>query len=127
MLVVKKQHYDTCDISNPYLKLFGGKSIYDLGRSGEFFFISGNHTRCEEGEKVVIAVMANRAPPPPLPTSPCPASHPPPSHSPKAPSSNKSSPVLHPLPHDSSSLSSSNRVLGYLVCLVLIVGVVFSG
>jgi Plastocyanin-like domain len=119
VFVVNKQHYDICDNSNPYLKLYGGKSIYDLGRSGEFFFISGNHTRCEGGEKVVITVMANRAPSPPLPTSPHPASH-----SPKAPSSNKTAPLLHPLQHSSSSLSASNRVLGSLICLVLMVGAV---
>lgn len=127
MLVVNKQHYDMCDNSNPYLRLFGGKSIFNFGRSGEYFFISGNHTRCEEGEKVVVTVMANRAPPPPQPTSPPPASHPPPSHSPKAPLRNGTAPVLHPLPHNSSSFSSSNTVFGSVVYLVLILGVVFCG
>ncbi|KAF3333348.1 early nodulin-like protein 2 [Carex littledalei] len=127
VLVVNKQHYDTCDNSNPYLKLFGGKSIFDLGRSGKYFFISGNHTRCEEGEKVVVMVMANRAPPPPLPPSPPIASHPPPSHFPKAPSRNGTAPVLHPLPHNSSSFSLSNTVFDSVVYLVLILGVVFCG
>ncbi|KAJ4769964.1 Early nodulin-like protein 1 [Rhynchospora pubera] len=120
VLVVKKQHYDTCDNSNPYLKLIGGKSIFDFGRSGEYFFISENHEQCEAGEKMVVAVMADRAPSPPLPARP------PPSHFPKGDSSD-TAPVSRPLPHNSSSASSSsnNRVLASMVYLVLTVGIIF--
>ncbi|XP_072983901.1 early nodulin-like protein 3 [Typha latifolia] len=60
VLEVSKEHYESCNVTNPYLKLEGGNSVFDLARSGPFFFISGKQSNCEKGEKLIVVVLATR-------------------------------------------------------------------
>ncbi|KAL5715461.1 hypothetical protein ACHQM5_017275 [Ranunculus cassubicifolius] len=107
VLAVRKQDFDTCSISNPLLKLDGGDSRYKLGNSGPFYFISGNQTNCQKGQKLMLIVLTprNKRPPTATPPSPAPASPPstapasPPSTAPAAtPPSSSTTPSSPPAP-----------------------------
>ncbi|XP_027348194.1 early nodulin-like protein 2 [Abrus precatorius] len=100
VLVVKKEDYDSCNTNNAIQKMDGGDSIFQLDKSGLFFFVSGNVDNCKNGQKLIVLVMAVRhslpQPPPPESTSP-----------PKeSPAKDLSSPVPAPL----NNVSSSARV-----------------
>ncbi|XP_020252174.1 early nodulin-like protein 1, partial [Asparagus officinalis] len=75
VLVVKDQEdYDSCNVKKPTQKLEGGDSIFQFGRSGPFFFISGVPDKCSEGEKMIVVVMATRNKnTPPVSPSPSPS------------------------------------------------------
>ncbi|KAG6421374.1 hypothetical protein SASPL_117925 [Salvia splendens] len=75
VLVVNKEDYESCSVANPVVKLEDGDSEFRLDRSGPFYFITGNKARCDQGQKLIVVVLAIR-------TSP---SLPSPSPSPEAP------------------------------------------
>lgn len=86
VLVVNKDAYDRCSVANPLLKLDDGNSIFKFNRSGPFYFISGNKANCDQGQKLIVVVLAVRSPPSPLPPNvPPPAAAP--SPGPGAPTS----------------------------------------
>ncbi|GAV80593.1 Cu_bind_like domain-containing protein, partial [Cephalotus follicularis] len=85
-LVVTKDDYNSCNTKNPILSLEDGDSIFKFGRSGFFFFISGNGDNCNKGQKLIILVMAVRNKP----------QHPIPSPSPPSPPSGSPSPESPP-------------------------------
>ncbi|CAL5200384.1 unnamed protein product [Lathyrus oleraceus] len=58
VLVVNNQDYNSCNTSNPILKMDGGNSIFKFERSGPFFFISGNVENCQKGEKIIVVVLS---------------------------------------------------------------------
>ncbi|KAL0306520.1 UNVERIFIED_CONTAM: Early nodulin-like protein 3 [Sesamum radiatum] len=60
VLVVNNQDYDTCNTANPILRLDDGNSVFKFDRSGPFFFISGNKSNCDKGQKLIIVVLAVR-------------------------------------------------------------------
>ncbi|KAI3728653.1 hypothetical protein L6452_17292 [Arctium lappa] len=78
VLVVNEEGYQKCNKTNPKQTLDDGKSVFKFTRSGPFFFISGHDDKCENGEKLIIVVLAVRnrkqvehsdsAPPTPPPT-----------------------------------------------------------
>eukprot|EP00252_Welwitschia_mirabilis_P014746 TRINITY_DN3264_c0_g1_i1.p1 TRINITY_DN3264_c0_g1~~TRINITY_DN3264_c0_g1_i1.p1 ORF type:complete len:293 (+),score=-32.72 TRINITY_DN3264_c0_g1_i1:730-1608(+) len=71
--------YETCNASEARATFNDGHTHFTLSKSGSFYFISGNVTRCTAGEKIWIVVMAsrrNRVPPGP-PARPPPALNPP--------------------------------------------------
>lgn len=71
VVVVNKDDYDKCNAANPITKLDDGNSIFTLNRSGPFYFISGNKPSCDQGQKLIVVVLAIRTPPsPPLVPSP---------------------------------------------------------
>ncbi|OAY65873.1 Early nodulin-like protein 1 [Ananas comosus] len=111
VLVVSHEKFNSCNTTDPYLRLDGGYSVFDLGRSGPFFFISGNKTRCDSGEKLVIVVLATRtsknSPPPPR-SRPSPA--PTPRSDSNPPTRKATPPTLFPS-NSSSSAPSSSSVL----------------
>ncbi|KAL8510209.1 hypothetical protein ACS0TY_017138 [Phlomoides rotata] len=67
VLVVNKDDYDKCNTGNPILKLEDGNSVFKFDRSGPFYFISGNKANCDQGQKLIIVVLAVRSPPQPRP------------------------------------------------------------
>ncbi|KAL6554233.1 hypothetical protein OROMI_019906 [Orobanche minor] len=81
VLLVNKEDYHACNTGRPKSKLDDGHSVFKLDRSGPFFFISGKKSRCMNGEKLIIVVLAVRSkhssPPPPPPETPCPIAAPP--------------------------------------------------
>ncbi|CAL9165992.1 unnamed protein product [Musa hybrid cultivar] len=101
VLEVSKQDYDACDVSKPIRKLDGGDSVFNFDRSGPFYFISGAPENCQQGQKLVVVVMAVRnCPPISSPPSPPPTSNTPPASSPSpAPVSHGPAPPPFPEPH----------------------------
>ncbi|PIA36624.1 hypothetical protein AQUCO_03300076v1 [Aquilegia coerulea] len=74
LVVNNKQDYDSCNISSPVQKLEGGDSSFKFDKSGPFYFISGNQTNCQNGQKLLIVVMSPRIKsPPPSPVAPSPS------------------------------------------------------
>ncbi|THU46446.1 hypothetical protein C4D60_Mb09t05030 [Musa balbisiana] len=118
VLVVSKQDYDACDVSKPIRKLDGGDSVFKFDRSGPFYFISGAPGNCQQGQKLVVVVMAVRncppiSSPPSLPPSPPPTSNMPPASSPSpAPVSHGPAPPPFPEPHPPTPAPSAAPVPG---------------
>ncbi|KAJ0496265.1 early nodulin-like protein 2 [Helianthus annuus] len=79
VLVVNRSDYDGCNGNNPVLKLEGGDSTFKFDRSGPFYFITGNKSNCDQGQKLIVVVLAvrNRSPPPSAATPPSPTALPP--------------------------------------------------
>ncbi|KAM0070857.1 putative Phytocyanin domain, cupredoxin [Helianthus debilis subsp. tardiflorus] len=79
VLVVNRSDYDGCNGNNPVLKLEGGDSTFKFDRSGPFYFITGNKSNCDQGQKLIVVVLAvrNRSPPPSVATPPSPTALPP--------------------------------------------------
>ncbi|XP_078165245.1 early nodulin-like protein 13 [Carex rostrata] len=122
VLLVSKEQYDTCNTTDSYLKLEGGQSTYAFSRSGPFYFISGNSTRCKDhGEKLIVIVMTVRGkdrvspplsshpifPPPPFTvTSPSPA-----------PENAGESPSISPSENEHSSNAPPQHSSSHLISL----------
>ncbi|KAK1418077.1 hypothetical protein QVD17_27216 [Tagetes erecta] len=98
VLVVNKGDYDECNSNSPVTKLTGGDSTFKFDRSGPFYFITGNKSNCDQGQKLIVVVLALRirSPPPSVATPPSPVVSPtlPPSPSTVSPPSE--TPVLTP-------------------------------
>lgn len=60
VLVVNEEAYHSCNKTSPNQTLKDGNSVFKFTRSGPFFFISGHEDKCENGEKLIIVVMAVR-------------------------------------------------------------------
>ncbi|KAJ9551475.1 hypothetical protein OSB04_015520 [Centaurea solstitialis] len=107
VLVVNKDDYEGCDLSSPIVKLDGGDSSFKLDRSGPFYFVSGNKSNCDRGQKVTVVVLALRkrsppglpaaTPPSPATTPPSPAATPPsPAATPPSTAATPPSPAVTP-------------------------------
>jgi hypothetical protein len=108
VLHVTQNDYDTCNTSQPLLRLTGGDSRFLLPNSGPYFFISADAGRCKAGERLIVVVLAIRdkdfrnmpsplfpsSPPPPPPKS---SSAPPPAQPKPGPPSSSTPPP--PTPH----------------------------
>ncbi|BBG98938.1 early nodulin-like protein 7 [Prunus dulcis] len=68
VLEVDKWDYYHCNTSNPIIAFDNGKSIMKLDRPGPFYFISGAHDHCKNGQRIFIDVMdprlVSQSPPP---------------------------------------------------------------
>ncbi|CAM0880274.1 unnamed protein product [Alopecurus aequalis] len=139
VLVVSQSHYDACNTTDPFLRLDGGNSVFGLANSGPYFFISGNASRCQAGQRLIVVVLAVRnngkdrgsgATPSPPSSTPPPVPAPGSAASPPAAgnsSSTSPSPALAPPPvtnatvspplHSASSASALRG--GVLACLVI--------
>uniref|UniRef100_A0A0C9RVQ1 TSA: Wollemia nobilis Ref_Wollemi_Transcript_10519_1703 transcribed RNA sequence n=1 Tax=Wollemia nobilis TaxID=56998 RepID=A0A0C9RVQ1_9CONI len=58
VLQVTKQGYNTCNSSSPIASFKNGNTVFKLPVSGPFYFISGNSSNCQKGEKLVVVVLA---------------------------------------------------------------------
>ncbi|KAI5662536.1 hypothetical protein M9H77_21859 [Catharanthus roseus] len=117
VLVVNNDDYANCNTNKPIMKFDDGNSVFKFDRSGPFYFISGNKSNCDKGQKMIIVVLAVRnnrpspSPPPsqsPIPSAPSPLG--PPSTSPSSsaptPASLSPSPTATP-PAGSPTISPS--------------------
>ncbi|KAK9077881.1 hypothetical protein SSX86_006219 [Deinandra increscens subsp. villosa] len=113
VVVVNRSGYDGCDFSDPIMKLEGGDSVFKFDRSGPFYFVTGNKSNCDQGQKLIVVVLAlrNRSPPPSVATPPSPvAVSPSLAVSPELPPSPAISPELPPSPAISPELPPSPAV-----------------
>ncbi|KAL7585179.1 early nodulin-like protein 2 [Lactuca sativa] len=94
VLVVDKDDYDSCNVDDPIEKLDGGDTNYRLEHGGPNYFITGNKSNCEQGQKVDVVVLHIRTQSPPSPP-PAPAPLPPAPASPVTPPPT-ATPVLTP-------------------------------
>ncbi|KAK9077482.1 hypothetical protein SSX86_005819 [Deinandra increscens subsp. villosa] len=111
VLVVNKSDYDGCNANNPIKKLDGGgDSLFKFDRSGPFYFITGNKSNCDQGQKLTVVVLAlrkNRSPPPSVATPPSSSTLPPtPAVSPSIFSPPVGSPELSPSDDETPSADS---------------------
>eukprot|EP00253_Pinus_taeda_P008676 PITA_08676 len=60
VLQVNSQDYEACKTTNPVAHFKDGNTVFKFPKHGPFYFISGNATNCQKGEKLVIVVMAPR-------------------------------------------------------------------
>lgn len=98
VVVVNKDDYEKCNAANPISKLDGGDSTFMFDRSGPFYFITSNKTNCDQGQKLVIVVLALRNTSPPTPAPPGQAPAPSPDSQTPAPSPSSDSPDVSPSP-----------------------------
>ncbi|CAH1444547.1 unnamed protein product [Lactuca virosa] len=67
VLVVDKDDYDNCNVDNAIEKLNGGESYFKLEQPGPHYFITGNKSNCDQGQKIIVAVLHIRTQSPPSP------------------------------------------------------------
>lgn len=73
VLLVSKDDFDNCNSDNPITKLDDGASAFTFDRSGPYYFITGNKTHCDKGQKfhlIVLTVRNNQPPSPPSADTP---------------------------------------------------------
>ncbi|XP_074369242.1 early nodulin-like protein 6 [Apium graveolens] len=102
VVVVTKNDFKKCNADNPIQKMDGGDSIFKFEHSGPFYFITGNKSNCDQGQKLIIVVLAVRTPPAPSVPAPTPAPENSPAPSPKievpSPSPSSEGPTVSPAP-----------------------------
>lgn len=57
MLVVGYDDNDNCTTWNAISEFNDGNTVFELNRSGFFYFISGQPDHCTAGQKMIICVM----------------------------------------------------------------------
>ncbi|XP_010551167.1 PREDICTED: early nodulin-like protein 1 [Tarenaya hassleriana] len=70
VLVVTEEEYKNCRSSKPEFFSNKGDTVFNLDRSGLFYFISGVSGHCQKGQKMIIKVLDVESPhqsPPPSP------------------------------------------------------------
>ncbi|KAF5766610.1 putative Phytocyanin domain, cupredoxin [Helianthus annuus] len=61
VMEVNRGDYGSCNTNNPITTLTGsGDSFFNLNRSGPFYFISGNKSNCDQGQKLTVVVLSPR-------------------------------------------------------------------
>ncbi|XP_057503878.1 early nodulin-like protein 15 [Actinidia eriantha] len=60
VLEVSKRDYETCNTSSPIAEYKDGNTKVELQRSGPFYFISGAHDHCQQGQKLTVVVISPR-------------------------------------------------------------------
>ncbi|KAF7843385.1 Early nodulin-like protein 1 [Senna tora] len=125
VLTVEKWDYYHCDGSDPITAFDNGKSIINLDRPGFFFFISGSHDHCINGQRLIVDVMSPHpaASPPSIIIAPSPDDDQEASSSPSPSSSNSiddDDDDNHNISNSAISLSSSSSMLLLATSLVLL-------
>ncbi|PIA25590.1 hypothetical protein AQUCO_11000009v1 [Aquilegia coerulea] len=59
VLVVDRDDYRNCNVTNPIAQLNDGNSVFRFNRYGFFYFISGKPGHCKSGQRVIIRVMVH--------------------------------------------------------------------
>ncbi|XP_058114735.1 early nodulin-like protein 7 [Magnolia sinica] len=68
VLVVDKRSYYHCNTTNPISSFNDGKTVFKLDRPGPFYFISGAHDHCNNGQRLIVDVITLH--PSPIPHRP---------------------------------------------------------
>ncbi|GMQ05959.1 hypothetical protein CsSME_00050751 [Camellia sinensis var. sinensis] len=59
VIQVTEQSYNTCNLKNPILYMNNGNSLFNITKSGEFYFTSGVQGHCEKSQKLHVSVAGN--------------------------------------------------------------------
>ena len=73
MMVVTEDDYNNCRAARPIFFSNNGDTEVELDRPGPFYFISGVSAHCERGQRMVVKVLSQGAPPPAPPSPPSPS------------------------------------------------------
>ncbi|KAI3675378.1 hypothetical protein L1987_84968 [Smallanthus sonchifolius] len=73
VMEVSRGDYDSCNTNSPITTLTGGDSVFNLNRPGPFFFISGNKSNCDQGQKLTVVVISPKTKHTPPAAAPTPA------------------------------------------------------
>ncbi|GLJ31048.1 hypothetical protein SUGI_0621310 [Cryptomeria japonica] len=57
---VSAEDYNSCSTSNPISSFKDGNTVFQFPAHGPFYFISGNSSNCNNGEKLIVLVLAPR-------------------------------------------------------------------
>ncbi|KAL8230768.1 hypothetical protein R6Q57_000562 [Mikania cordata] len=57
VLVVTREEHERCKLSNPISLFDNGDTVFELNRSGFFYFVSGVSDHCERGLKMIVKVL----------------------------------------------------------------------
>ncbi|KAL7582771.1 hypothetical protein Lser_V15G45350 [Lactuca serriola] len=95
VLVVDKDDYENCNVDNAIEKLDGGESYFKLEQPGPHYFITGNKSNCDQGQKLIVSVLHIRTQSPPS-TPRAPSTLPPAPSSPLTVTPPSATPVLNP-------------------------------
>lgn len=58
VMEVTEEEYKRCNSTQPSFFSNTGNTVFQLGRSGTFYFISGAYGHCERGQRMIVKVMA---------------------------------------------------------------------
>ncbi|KAE8733576.1 Early nodulin-like protein 3 [Hibiscus syriacus] len=61
VLHVTEEAYKNCSVESPLSSYSDGHTVFSLSHSGPYYFISGNKDNCEQNEKLVVVVLADRS------------------------------------------------------------------
>ncbi|OVA16182.1 Plastocyanin-like [Macleaya cordata] len=61
VLQVNKEDYEKCNTAAPIAKFDDGNTSFQLNQSGPHYFISGNEKNCQNNEKMIVIVLADRS------------------------------------------------------------------
>ncbi|XWS11188.1 hypothetical protein CRYUN_Cryun38cG0062500 [Craigia yunnanensis] len=61
VLQVTEEAYKNCSVEAPISKYSDGHTVFSLSQSGPYHFISGNQENCQNNEKLVVVVLADRS------------------------------------------------------------------
>ncbi|KAK1439604.1 hypothetical protein QVD17_05424 [Tagetes erecta] len=78
VLEVSKADYESCNTNSPITSLTGGDSVFNLNRPGPFYFISGNKSNCDQGQKLTVVVISPKTKHTPPAAAPAPTTSSPP-------------------------------------------------
>ncbi|KAJ1273437.1 hypothetical protein BS78_06G280500 [Paspalum vaginatum] len=73
VMVVTEDDYNNCRAARPIFFSNNGDTEVELDRPGPFYFISGVPGHCERGQRMVVKVLGQGAPPPAPPSPPSPS------------------------------------------------------
>ncbi|GLJ31049.1 hypothetical protein SUGI_0621330 [Cryptomeria japonica] len=55
---VRQESYNECNTSDPIASYTDGNTVFKFPINGPFYFISGNQSRCQLEEKLIVVVLA---------------------------------------------------------------------
>uniref|UniRef100_A0A2N9G0E4 Phytocyanin domain-containing protein n=1 Tax=Fagus sylvatica TaxID=28930 RepID=A0A2N9G0E4_FAGSY len=58
VIQVTEQSYNSCNLTDPILYMNNGNSLFNITKSGEFYFTSGEKGHCENKQKLHISVFS---------------------------------------------------------------------
>ncbi|PSS11315.1 Early nodulin-like protein [Actinidia chinensis var. chinensis] len=59
VIQVTEQSYNSCNLKDPILYMNNGNSLFNITKTGDYYFTSGSDGHCEKSQKLRISVPGN--------------------------------------------------------------------
>ncbi|GAB4848040.1 hypothetical protein Ancab_002700 [Ancistrocladus abbreviatus] len=69
VMEVTEEDYKHCTATRPYFFSNTGNTVFQLDRSGPFYYISGSTGHCQRGQRMIVRVMSDQPEDGPAPTT----------------------------------------------------------